>query len=192
MTILRTRSGIRSHVGGIIFNFPKLTLVLGGASSGKSRFAEGLITPHDVPRTYVATAQAFDDEMRAKIAQHQQDRGSGWTTVEAPLDLPGALRAVPEGGIVLVDCLTLWLTNLLLENDGTEGAAEAFLAAAYECRSPIVTVSNEVGLGIVPDNRLSRRFRAAQGRLNQAVAAQADRVAFVAAGLPVVLKGQFP
>lgn len=192
MTILRTSRRIRSHVGAKIFNFPKLTLVLGGASSGKSRYAEGLVTAVEAPRTYIATAQAFDAEMREKIKKHQLDRGPDWRTLEAPLDLPGALRAVPQGHIVLVDCLTLWLTNLMLEKNAGDGASDAFLAAANACKSPIVTVSNEVGLGLVPDNRLGRRFRTAQGALNQAVAAQADRVIFVAAGLPMVLKDDAP
>lgn len=141
---------------------------------------------------YVATAQAFDDEMREKIAKHQQDRGDFWMTIEAPIDLPSALRKAPKDAIILVDCLTLWLTNILLEKNDVDAATGAFFAAAKACPNPIVAVSNEVGQGIVPDSKLGRQFRNAQGVLNQQVAAQADLVVFVTAGLPQVLKGALP
>lgn len=182
----------RSLVGANIFNFPKLTLVMGGAASGKSRFAEGLITAQDTPRIYVATAQAFDSEMEAKIHKHQKDRGESWITIEAPKDLVGALSSAPPDAIILIDCLTLWLTNIFLEKNDWQAATKAFLTAANECKNPIVTVSNEVGHGIVPDNRLGREFRNAQGAVNQQVAAQADLAVFVTAGLPQVLKGALP
>ncbi len=167
---------------------PKLTLVLGGARSGKSRFAEGLVAATGLPKTYIATAQAFDHEMAAKIARHRSDRGAGWVTIEAPLELEAALCDVPAGGVVMVDCLTLWLSNQMLAGLGSEG----LLSALKGCRSPVVCVSNEVGMGLVPDTPLGREFRDAQGRLNQEVAALADLVVFVAAGLPLVLKGQLP
>lgn len=179
-------------MGAIIFTLPKLTLVLGGAASGKSRFAEGLVTGSGRPRTYIATAQAFDDEMQTKIQQHQVDRGENWSTIEAPYDLPEAISTAPDDGVILIDCLTLWLTNHLLRDSADGTLFSALLNSASECKAPIVTVSNEVGHGIVPDNRLSRDFRTLQGQLNQQVAAQADLVVMVTAGLPQVLKGQLP
>lgn len=171
---------------------PSLTLVLGGANSGKSAFAEKLVTDTGLPRIYCATAQAWDAEMQDKIARHQNDRGANWHTFECPLELARTLRSIPEGHAVLVDCLSMWLTNhLLAEND--LAAQEAALCEALEARSgPVCVVSNEVGLGIVPDNALSRRFRTAQGRLNQTLAARADRVVAVMAGLPLALKGDLP
>ncbi|RJF87903.1 bifunctional adenosylcobinamide kinase/adenosylcobinamide-phosphate guanylyltransferase [Oleomonas cavernae] len=165
-----------------------LTLVLGGARSGKSRYAEGLVTAGPAPWVYVATAQAFDDEMVARIARHRADRADGWQTVEAPLDLAGALDAAPAGATVLVDCLTLWLTNLMLGEHGITAAIEALEAALDRRAAPVVLVANEVGLGIVPDNALARAFRDEAGRLNQRLAARAGRVLFLAAGLPLTLK----
>jgi len=166
---------------------PQLTLVLGGARSGKSRYAEGLVTRLPPPWVYVATAQAFDDEMRARIAEHRDRRAAGWHTVEAPLALAAALQDAGDAP-VLVDCLTLWLSNLMLGNADL-AAAEAALDAALARTAPTVLVSNEVGLGIVPDNALARRFRDAAGRLHQKLAARADRVVFTVAGLPLFVKG---
>jgi adenosylcobinamide kinase/adenosylcobinamide-phosphate guanylyltransferase len=157
--------------------------VLGGARSGKSAYAEALIGALPAPWRYVATAQAFDDDMRARIAEHRARRDERWRTVEAPLDLAAALDA-PEP--VLVDCLTLWLTNLMLADRRPDWPA--LLAAIDARRAPTVIVSNEVGLGIVPDNALARAFRDEAGRLHQAVAARADRVMFMVAGLPMVVK----
>lgn len=174
------------------------TLVIGGARSGKSRFAEALARRSGLARVYIATATAFDDEMRERIAQHRADRArDGWRTVEEPLELAGALRheATP-GRIVLVDCLTLWLTNVMLggaaeRQQGDAAVACSRLAAILpDLAGPVVFVSNEVGSGIVPDNKLARDFRDAQGRLNQAVAEACDRVVLVAAGLPLTLKGE--
>ncbi len=169
---------------------PALTLVLGGARSGKSRFAEGLVTGTGLQRVYVATAEAWDDEMRARIAHHRADRGEGWLTVDAPLDLAGAIAAhrAPRSAI-LVDCLTLWLTNVMLAERDVEAEEGRLIEALSLATAPVVCVSNETGLGIVPDNALARRFRDAQGRLNQAVARAATRVDFLAAGLPLRLKG---
>lgn len=165
-----------------------VTLVLGGARSGKSALAEGLVRGAGPSPVYVATAEAWDDEMRARIADHRAQReGQGWRTIEAPIDLPGALAAAGDAP-VLVDCLTLWLTNLMLGEHDIPAAAAALLAA-LDRPGPTVLVANEVGLGIVPDNALARRFRDAAGRLNQQVAARADTVVFTAAGLPMVLKG---
>ena len=165
---------------------PRLTLVLGGARSGKSRHAEALIAAHPAPWTYVATAQAFDKEMGDRIGEHRARRDAGWHTFEAPIDLPEAIRAAQ--GPVLVDCLTLWLTNLML---GDHVRATAFVeleAAIHDAPGPVVLVSNEVGLSIVPENALARVFRDEQGRLNQHMARIADRVIFMVAGLPMVVK----
>jgi adenosylcobinamide kinase/adenosylcobinamide-phosphate guanylyltransferase len=163
-----------------------LTLVLGGARSGKSRYAEACVTRQPAPWTYVATAEPLDEEMRQRIAHHRARRGAGWSAIEAPLALAEAIEG-PKGP-VLVDCLTLWLSNLM--HAGKEIAREEarLLAVLKDAPSPIVLVSNEVGLGIVPDNRLARDFRDAQGWLNQRIAEIADRVVFVAAGLPLILK----
>lgn len=168
----------------------RLTLVLGGARSGKSRQGEALVRAAGPgPWTYVATAEAFDDEMAERIARHRADRGAGWVTVEAPHDLAGALRAADAAGRpVLVDCLTLWLTNRLLAGADLAAEGDALVEVFAGLAVPAVVVSNEVGLGIVPDNALARTFRDAQGRLNQAVAARADRVLFMAAGLAMRLK----
>jgi len=130
--------------------------------------------------------------MRGRIAAHRQDRGDGWTTVDAPLDLTGALAAIPADAAVLVDCATLWLTNHMLAEHDLAVETDRLLAALAACAAPVVVVSNEVGWGIVPDNALARRFRDAQGRLNQQMAAQADLVVGVMAGLPFALKGRLP
>jgi adenosyl cobinamide kinase/adenosyl cobinamide phosphate guanylyltransferase len=170
-----------------ISSLTNVTLVLGGARSGKSRHAETLLTKHPGPWTYIATAQAFDDEMRARIAEHQRRRGEGWRTIEEPLDLPGALVAAQDQPI-LVDCLTLWLTNLMLGELDIEAAAHALEAVLAERALPTILVSNEVGLGLVPETPLGRTFRDEAGRLNQRIAAQARRVLFMVAGLPLTVK----
>ena len=162
-----------------------LTLVLGGARSGKSLYAEGLVTALPAPWVYVATAQAFDDEMRARIAEHRARRDAGWRTLEAPLDLPAALAGDRP---VLVDCLTLWLTNLLLGEHDIAAATSALEAALERRAAPTVLVSNEVGLGIVPDNALARRFRDEAGRLHRLLAARSQNVVFMVAGLPMRVK----
>jgi adenosylcobinamide kinase/adenosylcobinamide-phosphate guanylyltransferase len=172
--------------------YPDLTFVLGGAASGKSVFAEQLVVSSGKKRTYLATSQVFDDEMRDKVQRHITQRGEGWSTVEAPFDLRPALTDLTPDDICLIDCATMWLTNHLLAENDLEQAQTALLQALRACRAPIVIVSNEVGQGIVPDNALSRRFREAQGRLNIALAAQADLAVQVTAGLPMVLKGQLP
>ncbi len=168
---------------------PRLTLVLGGARSGKSRHAEGLVIAAAPPWVYVATAQAGDAEMAARIAHHRARRGAGWDTVEAPHDLAAAIAAAPAGRL-LVDCLTLWLTNRMLAEADTEAETGGLEAALSGRKGPVVMVSNEVGSGIVPDNALARRFVDLQGRLNQRIAARADRVVLVVAGLPLIVKGR--
>lgn len=171
---------------------PKFTLVLGGAASGKSSFAERLVIHSGLDRSYLATAQAFDDEMREKIKQHQIDRGENWATTEVPIALPKAILDQPKDNIILVDCLTLWLTNLILSDADRDTAAQAFFEAINARNTPIVAVSNEVGHSVVPETSLGRRFQRAQGRLNAQVAAQADLVVMVTAGLPQTLKGALP
>lgn len=171
--------------------FPRLTLVIGGARSGKSRFAEALLRAAHLPLTYIATAEAHDDEMRARIAAHVADRGTGWHSIEAPRGLAGAISTAPPGA-VLIDCATLWLTNSMLAGDDLEAQTAALLAALAARPGPVVIVTNELGWSIVPENALARRFRDAQGRLNQALAGQADLVVAVIAGLPLALKGRMP
>lgn len=169
-------------------------LILGGARSGKTRraleHAERAHANDGLSPFYVATAQAFDDEMRRRIKDHQLERDTHWTTVEAPFDLADTIRAeAAPGRVLVIDCLTLWLTNQMLSNADCEAASDALLAALEDAAGPIIAVSNEVGLGIVPENALARRFRDAQGRLNRLFAARAERVEFIAAGLPLILKG---
>ncbi|HUG61195.1 MAG TPA: bifunctional adenosylcobinamide kinase/adenosylcobinamide-phosphate guanylyltransferase [Methylomirabilota bacterium] len=169
----------------------RLTFVLGGARSGKSRHAEHLVrSAGDAPWTYIATAQAFDTEMAERIARHRAGRGEGWRTVDAPHDLAGAIgEAQALGAPILVDCLTLWLSNRLLSGAALDSECDLLVDALGGGPSPVVAVSNEVGLGIVPDNVLSRQFRDAAGRLHQSVAERADRVILVVAGLPLTVKG---
>ena len=174
------------------WNLPGQSLVVGGARSGKSRLAERLVTGTGRPRHYIATAQAWDDEMRARIAAHQTDRGVDWITHEAPREVASVLADVPATAVVLLDCATLWLTNVLLAEADMAAECAGLLAALAACKAPVVVVSNEVGWGIVPDNALARAFRDHQGRLNQQIAAQAGLVLGVMAGLPVVLKGPLP
>ena len=167
----------------------RVTLVLGGARSGKSRYAEALVATQPPPWIYLATAQALDDEMAGRIAEHRARRDGRWRTVDAPHDLAGALAAAPVGAAVLVDCLTLWLSNRMLAEVDVDAEIVAFEEALDRRVGPVVLVSNEVGFGIVPDNALARRFRDLQGRLNQRVAARADRVVLVVAGQPLTVKG---
>ncbi len=169
-----------------------LTLVVGGARSGKSRLAERLVVATGMPRHYIATAQAWDDEMRARIAQHRSARATGWQTWNSPLDVEQTLALIPKGAVVLLDCATLWLSNHLLAGSDIDAKSAALLAALMECASPVVVVSNEVGWGIVPENPLARAFRDHQGLLNQRIAERADLVIGVMAGLPMVLKGRMP
>lgn len=166
----------------------RLTLVLGGARSGKSSHAERLVMQDAEPWSYVATAQAFDAEMTERIAEHRARRDERWRTVDAPLDLAGVLSDLPAGRTVLVDCLTLWLSNQMLGEWDIEVESARLVEVLSRPRGPWFVVSNEVGMGIVPDNPLGRRFRDAQGRLNARVAAIADEVIFMVAGLPMKVK----
>jgi adenosylcobinamide kinase/adenosylcobinamide-phosphate guanylyltransferase len=168
------------------------TLILGGARSGKTRFAqdraEFLATRQGVTPTMIVTAQAWDDEMADRISRHRADRGDRWTTIETPLDLAGSIAALASGGIVVVDCLTLWLSNTLAATDDPETTFDGLIAAIRICPARLVLVSNEVGWGIVPDNALARRFRDLAGRLHQRLAAEVEEVILVVAGLPLALK----
>ncbi len=167
----------------------RTTLVIGGARSGKSRYAEELLAAHGGTCIYIATAEADDAEMAARIAEHQARRGANWRTVEQPLDLVAALEAhCRPASAVLVDCLTLWLSNLMAASRDIAAETSQLVRALPTLEGRAVLVSNEVGLGIVPDNPLGREFRDHAGRLNQAVATTADEAVFMTAGLPLRLK----
>jgi adenosylcobinamide kinase / adenosylcobinamide-phosphate guanylyltransferase len=164
-------------------------LVLGGTRSGKSRYAQAQAEALPGQLVYIATAEALDAEMEDRIARHRDDRGSRWKTVEAPLDLAEAIVAQSgPDSVVLVDCLTLWASNLMLAERDIPVAIFELLAAMAEVPGKIILVSNEVGLGVVPDNALARRFRDVAGEINQAMAACVDRTVLVTAGLPLILK----
>ena len=170
-------------------SLPAVTLVLGGARSGKSRHAESLIEETSLRRVYIATGEARDAEMAARIRRHRARRGDGWTTVEEPLEVAAAVSAHAAADCaVLVDCLTLWLGNVMDAGRDIDAGCAQLVETLATVAGPVVLVANEVGLGIVPDNAMARAFRDHAGRLNQAVAARAGRVVFVAAGLPLTLK----
>ena len=179
-------------------SIPRLTLVLGGARSGKSRYAEALIEAAGVPSAlYIATAEALDAEMAERIRRHRARRaaahGVAWETVEEPIHLARRLAGLAQPGRpILVECLTLWLTNLMLAGRDIAAEMDALAATLSTLAGPVVLVTNEVGLGIVPENALARAFRDHAGELNQAVAAIAERVVLLAAGLPLVLKDLSP
>lgn len=167
-----------------------VTLVLGGARSGKSAFGEKLVAESGLAPVYLATSEPRDEEMVARIAHHRARRGPEWITVEEPDDLEGAiLREAQPGRVILVDCLTLWVTNLMMAEADIAARGAALCSVLAGIGSSVVLISNEVGLGIVPDNRMARDFRDHAGRLHQDVAAIADTVYFVAAGLPLKMKG---
>ena len=167
----------------------RVSLWLGGARSGKSRLAQSHAESLGGESIYVATGEPRDEEMTARIARHRADRGPRWRTVEVPIDLRGVIeREGAAGRVLLVDCLTLWVSNLLLSERNVEAATDELLEAVQRSEASLAFVSNEVGLGIVPDNELARRFRDEAGRLNQRIAAVADDVYFVAAGLVLRMK----
>lgn len=168
----------------------RITLVLGGARSGKSGFAEERVLARGGDAVYLATAEAWDEEMRARVDEHRRRRaGAGWRTVEEPLKLSEAIAEhARPGRAVLVDCLTLWLTNQMLAGNDVDAATDGLLAALTGADGDIVLVANEVGYGIVPETPLGRRFRDHAGRLNQRIAALADEVVLVVAGIPLTVK----
>ncbi len=192
----RPERSLVEHIAA--FPLPPVTLVLGGARSGKSTYAEKLVTgtlfgASPRPAVYIATAEAGDVEMATRIMAHRARRGVGWTTIEEPIKLAEALDgAQTHRQPVLVDCLTLWLSNLMQVGADLDEATDALLQALDDSASPVVFVSNEVGLGLVPETPLGRSFRDAQGRLNMRVAERADRVVLMAAGLPLTMKDRPP
>ena len=192
----RPERSLVEHIAA--FPLPPVTLVLGGARSGKSTYAEKLVTgtlfgTAPRPAVYIATAEAGDVEMATRIMAHRARRGVGWTTIEEPVKLAEALDgAQTHRQPVLVDCLTLWLSNLMHVGADLDEATDALLQALADSASPVVFVSNEVGLGRVPETPLGRSFRDAQGRLNMRVAERADRVVLMAAGLPLTMKDRPP
>jgi len=165
-------------------------LITGGARSGKSSFAEQRVTAFGAPLVYIATSEAFDSEMKDRIALHQARRGPNWQTVHAPLNLPQALRETDGKGACLVDCLTIWLNNLMFAEQETVSAADHLVTAIAARSDPVVLVTNEVGSGIVPENALARRFRDEAGRMNQIIAAAVDEVYVSISGIPVRIKPQ--
>ena len=170
-------------------SLPRIDFVIGGARSGKTRLALERAEASGLAPVMVATATAGDAEMADRIARHRAERGPAWSTVEETIDLAGVFRrAAAPDRVLVVDCLTLWLSNVMFADRDVEADIATLVAALGEARGPVILVSNEVGLGIVPGDALSRRFRDHQGRLNQKVAAAADRVTFVAAGLPLIMK----
>jgi adenosylcobinamide kinase / adenosylcobinamide-phosphate guanylyltransferase len=170
------------------------TFVIGGCRSGKSSHAQSLAEKIAGEKLYIATCLPLDDEMRTRAAHHQQQRGRDWKTLEEPIQLAAAIRAnCIKYGVILVDCLTLWVSNILLSTAGKQGLEKEcadLVESLAGSGCPVILVSNEVGTGIVPENELARRYRDEAGRVNQAVAAVADRVIWMVAGIPVMIKGK--
>ncbi len=182
--------GPRGSIPGNTQKRMAFTLILGGARSGKSALAQR--EAEAVARgslVMIATAQALDTEMAERIARHRAERGPKWRTVEAPIDLAPALAALKADDSAVVDCLTLWVSNLLMREIAVSEKADDLIAVLKACPARLWLVSNETGMGIVPDNALARRFRDEAGRLHQRLAAEAARVVMVVAGLPLTLKG---
>ncbi|KAB7613325.1 bifunctional adenosylcobinamide kinase/adenosylcobinamide-phosphate guanylyltransferase [Amylibacter sp. SFDW26] len=176
----------------MILTLPKLTMVIGGAASGKSVYAENLVITSGHPRSYIATAQALDNEMRDKVVKHKAQRGADWDTYEAPFKPWEALAGIDKANVTLLDCATFWLSNMLINDANLAEEKVHFLNGLKNANGSVVIVTNEVGQGVVPDNKLARQFRQAQGELNQDLAALCDLVVLITAGLPLSLKGQLP
>ena len=174
-------------------NFPKVVLITGGARAGKSRYAERLMNARPARHAVVATAVAGDAEMAERIARHKAERDAGWEVIEQPISIRSAIRnAARPDRIVLVDCLTLWISNLMAEGRDIEIEIQGLVGTLQIAAGPVIIVSNEVGFGVVPDNPLARAFRDNLGRANQAVAAASECAVLMAAGIPIVLKGVLP
>lgn len=171
---------------------PKMSFVLGGAASGKSLWAENLLLSSRLDPVYLATSRVFDDEIKDRIKVHKSRRSAQWRSFEQDLYVADTLDTLSRNDVVLIDCATMWLTNHMLDSHDLEKEQGQLLSAIGACKAPVIIVSNEVGHGIVPDNALARSFREAQGRLNIALAAQADLAVLIIAGIPQVLKGQLP
>ncbi len=171
---------------------PNGSFILGGAASGKSGWAENFILSSNLSPIYLATGRIWDDEILLRVKVHKDRRDTRWTTIEEPLDLATPLANLAADTPVLIDCATMWLSNQMMEEADIDHATQTLLDALRACAAPWVIVSNEVGHGIVPDNKLARQFREAQGRLNIALAQEADLAVQVTAGLPQVLKGSLP
>jgi len=167
-----------------------LTFVLGGARSGKSRYAQQAAEAAGEANKciMIATAEAHDAEMANRIARHRQERGARWETVEAPRELPAAIRGLSADDVAVVDCLTLWVSNLMMQGQVVDAGADRLVESLTNHAARIWVVSNEVGMGIVPENALARRFRDDIGRLHQRIAAMADHVVLVVAGIPMIVK----
>jgi adenosylcobinamide kinase / adenosylcobinamide-phosphate guanylyltransferase len=165
--------------------------VVGGCRSGKSRHAQELAEKiTDIHRVFIATCVPYDEEMKDRVRRHQKDRGSTWTTVDAPVELAEAiLKQSQNAQVILADCLTLWMSNLLMESENLESRVEELTVAINKAQCPVIIVSNEVGTGIVPKNALARQYRDAAGFANQKVAACVDKVIWMVAGIPVPVKG---
>ena len=173
----------------------KTTFIIGGCRSGKSRHAlERAEKISGSKRIFIATCMPLDDEMKERIDRHKKERDKSWKTIEAPVQLPKAINENSrEGDVILVDCLTLWINNLLMETESTDRIddhIQKLIIALEEAKCPIILVSNEVGAGIVPENKLARQFRDYAGFVNQKVAECVDRVIWMVAGIPVVIKSQ--
>lgn len=167
---------------------PKVSLILGGAKSGKSKYAEDLSANYE-NKLYIATAEARDEEMKDRIKAHQKQRGTNWQTIEESLNIKDHLEAQNEpNSVILVDCMTIWLSNLFEHNCNIETETNLLLKTLPNCSADVILVSNELGLSIVPENALARKFRDEQGILNQKLAKVANNVVFIAAGLPINLK----
>ncbi len=173
--------------------FPRVMLITGGARAGKSRYAERLMKARPARHAVIATGTAGDSEMAERIARHKAERDPSWEVIEQPISIRSAIRnAARPDRIVLVDCLTLWISNLMAEQRAIDNEIQGLKDTLQNAAGPVIIVSNEVGLGIVPENPLARAFRDHLGRANQAVAAAADVAVFMAAGIPLVLKGTLP
>ena len=180
-------------MASVFGKFPKVTLVTGGARAGKSRYAEGLLRARPALHAVIATGVAGDAEMAERIARHKAERDPTWELIEQPVSVRAAIRnAARPDRIVLVDCLTMWINNLMAEGRDIDLEIAGLAGTLANAAGPVVIVSNEVGLGIVPDNALARAFRDHIGRANQAVAAVAECVLFLVAGIPLAIKGETP